>query len=449
MRKQEERNRYFFGLGTIGRDMLYAFKTNTLLYFLSNVLSLPIQTFAAASLVLSLLRIVSAVNDPIIGMVIDNIQSPWGKLKPAILAGGIGSAVLSLVIFSDIGTGAAYILVFALVNVLWDLCYGFNDIAYWTMLPALSAEQRQREKNGAFARLCANAGCYIALIFWEPATSALGNTPGAWFRVAAFISAVYLAGLCFPLFGVKERGAGRAGRPRSTAKKMWKAMAANDQLMWLALMIVLNAVCYFLTLGFAAYYMQYLYGDRGMYAVLSAVGGAGQILAMALFPMLSRFSRSQILTAAIFFNILGYILFIFADSSMLLVAAAAVLVYFCQAVIQLLEVLFMADTIEYGQWKLGERNEAVTFSAQTLANKVASALATGIVSVTVVLAGIKRGNVAAESISMYGALTVKTAMCVVPIFLLLCCYYIFRKKYVISQTFYKRILKDLKERDSQ
>ena len=58
-------NKYFFGLGTVGRDMFYAFESNALLYYLSNVLSLPVGVFAAASLVLTVLRILDALNDPI------------------------------------------------------------------------------------------------------------------------------------------------------------------------------------------------------------------------------------------------------------------------------------------------------------------------------------------------------------------------------------------------
>ena len=61
MKNLDRRNKYFFGLGTIGRDMFYAFEANALLYFLSNILSLPIHVFAAVSLVLSVLRIADAL----------------------------------------------------------------------------------------------------------------------------------------------------------------------------------------------------------------------------------------------------------------------------------------------------------------------------------------------------------------------------------------------------
>ena len=76
MKDIDKSNRVYFGLGTIGRDMFYSFEANTLLYFLSDVLSLPVWVFAAASMVLSVMRIFDAFNDPITGLVIDNIKSP-------------------------------------------------------------------------------------------------------------------------------------------------------------------------------------------------------------------------------------------------------------------------------------------------------------------------------------------------------------------------------------
>ena len=69
MKNQENRNRINFGLGTIGRDMFYSFEANTILYFLSDVLSLPLWVFAATSMILSVMRVFDAINDPITGLI--------------------------------------------------------------------------------------------------------------------------------------------------------------------------------------------------------------------------------------------------------------------------------------------------------------------------------------------------------------------------------------------
>ena len=62
MKTLEQRNRTYFGLGTVGRDMFYSFEANTILFFLTDVLSLPVWVFAATSMMLSVLRIFDALN---------------------------------------------------------------------------------------------------------------------------------------------------------------------------------------------------------------------------------------------------------------------------------------------------------------------------------------------------------------------------------------------------
>jgi melibiose permease/lactose/raffinose/galactose permease len=149
-------------------------------------------------------------------------------------------------------------------------------------------DQKQRESFGAFARICANVGMYIVMVGWQPITAALGNTPGAWFKVAAVISAVYLAFLCFPIFGVKE-DLGRFKQEKGTTlKQMWDALTKNDQLMWTTLSMALFMVGYCTTTGFATYYMQYLFGDINMYAVLAGVCGVAQLGALMVFPLFSK-----------------------------------------------------------------------------------------------------------------------------------------------------------------
>lgn len=442
------RNKYFFGLGTIGRDMFYSFEANAMLYFLSNILSLPLSVFAAVSMVLSVLRIADAINDPITGFLVDNIRSPWGKFKPAILAGGLASVVFYLILFGNIGTGWMFVLVFAIAYVLWDISYGINDIGYWTLLPALTRDQKQRESYGAFARICANIGMFTVMVAWQPVTEAMGNTPKSWFIVAAVICALYLGSLCFTLFGVKEpRAAHAKDEEKISLRDMWQALAGNDQLMWTTLAMALFMVGYCTTTGFATYYMQYLFGDIGMYPVLAAVCGVAQLLALSLFPLFSqKHNRAQLYGGATVLIAAGYGVFFFAEHSIVLIALAAVILFVGQAFIQLLMLMFLADTIEYGQWKLGKRTESITFSIQPLINKLGGALSTGIISVTLILSGIKTGDTAAAAIDGGGKLIVKLAMLAIPLVMIAAGYVIYRRKYRISEEFYAQILKDLEQR---
>lgn len=450
MTKLDNRNKTFFGLGTIGRDMFYSFEANTLLYFLSDVLSLPVWVFAAASMVLSVMRIFDAINDPITGLVIDNIRSPWGKFKPAILVGGILSAIFSVLLFADIGTGWTFVIIFAIAYFLWDVSFGINDIAYWTLLPAMSSDQKFREKTGAFARICANIGAYAVMVGWQPVTSALGDTPKAWFWCAVVIAIVYLLGLLFPLLGVKEKRVAMEDQESTSLKQMWVALTHNDQLMWTTLAMALFMVGYSTTVGFAVYYMKYVFGNEGLYVVLVGVCGVAQLSALGVYPAVAkRFNRKQLYTLATILVLAGYGIFFFAEISIILIALGAVLVFVGQAFIQTLMLMFLADTVEYGQWKLGKRNESITFSVQPLINKIGGALSTAVVSLTLIIAGIKIDGGTVDAIDASGKLLVKGSMFALPLVFIVTGYIIYLKKYKISETFYGEIIRDLEEREKE
>ena len=447
MKTQDNRNRVYFGLGTIGRDMFYSFESNTILYFLSDVLSLPIWVFAAVSMVLSVMRIFDAFNDPITGLVIDNIRSPWGKFKPAILVGGVLSTVFFLMLFAGIGEGWTFVIIFGLAYLLWDITFGINDIGYWTLLTAMSQDQKQREKNGTFARICANIGMYIVMVAWQPVTSALGDTPRVWFWCAVVISVVYLGFLLFPLLGVKEKRIAMDKQESTTIRQMWDALVKNDQLMWTTLAMGLFMVGYCTTVNFAVYYMKYIFGNEGLYVVLVAVVGVAQLGTLSVYNVVAkRMNRRQLYTLATVLVLAGYAVFFFAEVSLLLIAFGAVLVFVGQAFIQTLMLMFLADTVEYGHWKLGKRNESITFSIQPLVNKIGGAIATGIVSMTLIFSGIKIDGATADAIGASGQMMVKFAMFAVPLVFIVLGYVIYLKKYKISEAYYSEILKDLEQR---
>ena len=449
MKTLDDRNRLYFGLGTVGRDMFYSFEANTLLYFLSDVLSLPVWVFAAASLVLSVMRIFDAFNDPITGLLIDNIRSPWGKFKPAILVGGVLSAVFSVMLFAGIGEGWTFVIIFGVAYFLWDVAYGINDIGYWTLLPVLSADQKQREKTGAFARICANIGMYIVMVAWQPVTSACGDTPAVWFWCAVVVAVVYLLGLLFPLLGVKEKRVAMEDQEKTTVKQMFRALLKNDQLMWTTLAMGLFMVGYCTTVNFAVYYMKYLFGNEGMYVVLVAVVGVSQLGTLAVYPAVAkRMTRRQLYTLGTALVIAGYAIFFVAEVSIILIALGAVLVFVGQAFIQTLMLMFLADTVEYGHWKLGKRNESITFSIQPLINKIGGALATGVVSLTLIFSGIKVDGGTVDAIGSDGKLIVKIAMFAVPLLMIVAGYIVYLKKYKISEEFYAGILKDLEQQET-
>ena len=362
--------------------------------------------------------------------------------------GGVLSAIFSVLLFANIGTGWGFVIIFGIAYLLWDITYGINDIGYWTLLPVLSSDQKQREKMGAFARICANIGMYIVMVAWQPVTTALGDTPKVWFWCAVAVAAVYLLGLLFPLLGVKEKRVAPEKQESTSVKQMIRALVGNDQLMWTTLAMGLFMVGYCTTVNFAIYYMKYLFGNEGMYVVLVGVCGVTQLTSLAIYPAVAKkLNRRQLYTLSTILVLAGYAIFFIAEISIVLVALGAILVFVGQAFIQTLMLMFLADTVEYGQWKLGKRNESITFSIQPLINKIGGAIATGIVSLTLILSGIKIDGGTADMIGSDGKLIVKVAMFVIPLLMIVAGYIIYLKKYKISEEYYKQILSELEEKE--
>ena len=451
MTKLDRRNKYCFGLGTIGRDMFYSLESMYLLYFLTEIRQLDDAMLALVGGILTVLRIVDAFNDPITGVIIDNTRTRWGKFKPWMVIGAVVSALCMLALFGDLPvTGVTYAVIFGISYVLWDIFYGVNDIAYWTQLPALSLDQRSRESMGAFARICANVGMFSVVVGVLPVTGMMtdamgGNGKLAWFVFAVIVSLIMIGFQLITVFGVKESRTFKEEQSTSL-KELGRILFKNDQLFWTAVSMALFMIGYCTTTSFGTYYFKYAYGDEGMYSVFAAVLGVSQLTALFIFPKVAaKVSRKKLYTVSTVLVLLGYVIFFFAPVNMLPIAVAGVLLFVGQAFIQALMLMFLADTIEYGQWKLGKRNDSVTFSVQPFINKIGAAIATGVVTVTLIISGINEAESAA-AVTPEGLWIMKTAMMIFPLIAIVVGYFVYLRKYKIDAKFYDKIVSDLKDR---
>ncbi len=444
-------NRYTFGLGTIGRDMLFSLVSMYLLFYLTDILQLPDYMLWWLTAILLVARIFDAVNDPVMGVFVDNTNSRFGKFKPWIAAGALFTGVFTVMMYTDLGlNGAPYLIMFTIIYLLWDISFTANDIGYWSMLPSLSMDQKEREKIGAFARICANIGLFAVVVGIVPVTNALGAYLGsmqkAYFVFAIIISLIMIGGQCITLFGVREFKGVFKEEEQTTLKGMVTAIFRNDQLLFTAISMALFMIGYSTTTSFGLYFFKYAYGDENMYSIFALVLGVSQILALIIFPLFSKkFSRKTLYAAATAFVVVGYVFFFFSPMDMRFIGTSGVLIFLGQAFIQLLMLMFLSDTIEYGQWKLGKRNDSVTLSLQPFINKIGNAIASGIVGATVIISGISQA-VSAADITKEGLIILKTAMLILPLICILFGYLIYKFKYRIDESTYTRILSELRER---
>jgi len=445
-------NRLTFGLGTIGRDMVYSLISMYLIFYLTDVVNLPTGTLWWVAGIILFARIFDALNDPFMGFIVDNTHTRWGKFKPWIALGALLTSVFTVLLFTNFNLeGGAFVAAFAVFYLLWGISFTANDISYWSMLPALSVDQKEREKIGAIARICANVGLFFVVAGIVPLTGILGQRFGSlqkgYFVFAVMVTLIMIAGQCVTLFGVKETGIVVNIKQSTPLRELLRIIYKNDQLFFTAVAMSLFMIGYVTTTSFGLYFFKYAYGDEGMYSIFALILGVSQISALVAFPLFSkRYERKTLYTAAIVLITAGYIIFFFAPvSTMLFIGAAGILIFVGQSFVQLLMLMFLADSVDYGHWKLGKRNDSITFSLQPFINKMGGAISSGVVSAVIIVSGIKDAQTAAD-VTPSGLFMMKVAMLVFPLLCIAGSYVIYRMKYKIDSRFYGQILSDLRER---
>ena len=452
MNEKKNRNHLTFGLGTIGRDMVYSMVSMYLIFYLTDIIEIPTSTLWWITGIVLCARIFDALNDPIMGVIVDNTNTKYGKFKPWIAFGAVLSGIFTVLIFTDFHlSGAPYIIVFGLIYLCWGMSFTTNDISYWSLLPSLTVDQKEREKIGAVARICANIGLFFVVGGIVPITDAIGKKLGSmqkgYFVFAILVVVIMWIGQSITLFGVKENRQLHSGEEHTNLRGMIKAIFKNDQLLYTAIAMALFMIGYMTTTGFGLYFFKYAYGDEGMYSIFAVILGVSQIFALVIFPAFSKhFDRRKLYQLATILVIVGYVVFFFAPtSSMIFIGVAGVLLFFGQAFIQLLMLMFLADSVEYGEWKLGKRNDSVTFALQPFINKFGGAVASGIVGAIVIISGIKDANTAAD-VTQGGLLLMKIAMLVFPLICIVVGYIVYHFKYKIDKKLYDEIISDLESR---
>jgi len=451
--KSFKRNKFAFGMGTIGRDMVYSMVSMYLIVFITEVVGVTDSVLITITTIMMAARIFDAFNDPIMGVIVDNTRSRFGKYKPWMTIGVFFSSIVAIFLFMDMNlTGSSYIVYFTVFYLLWGISWTMNDISYWSMMPSLTYDQKEREEIGALARIFANIGLFVVVASVIPVTKLLGEQLGSlksgFLAFTVILVVIMIIFQMVTVFFVKEPPIiGGKYQTKTTLKGMVRALTQNDQLLVTAVAMALFMIGYVTTTSFGVYYFKYVFLNENMYTVFAIILGVSQILALLAFPWFSkRHPRKTLYAAAIILIVIGYLIFFFSPANMIFIGAAGILLFVGQAFIQLLMLVFLADTIEYGHLKLGKRNESVTFAIQPFINKMGAAVANGIVGYTLVISGINSLG-EGELLSERGLLIMKSAMMLLPLAMIVISFVIYRKKYIISEEKYDEIIEELIKRE--
>ena len=475
-----KRNLWMFPLGTVGRDMMYNLVTNFLLTYILFTKGLTAAQLGAITAIMVAARVFDALNDPIMGNIIESTRSRWGKFKPWLVGGIALSCIVVTMVFSTDLTGWDFVILFGVFYFCYSIAYTMHDISYWGMVPALSSDAEARDQFASRATLFAGVGGTLAGIVIPMLTTGSGTIGGsasvAYSVVAIGICIIAPAFLCFTIFGAKERR-DTAPAPQSSAglKKVFRTIANNDQLRWIALIFLIQQVGNGIAVGgLGSTYIYFEYGYAGgLYSIFTTVGMSATAFLMIFYPAISRkINRKPLMNIMAGISLVGFVLMLLSKAvpaaGFLLVTAGYMLSNFGLYSYYLIMMISIINTVEYNEYKTGSRDEAIIASVRPFVTKMSSAVIVVITTVSYILSGVTgiTNQISdLESAAAMGAITeaekltsiqsvmggvsegqkmiLLLCMTILPCVLMLLSNFLYQKKYVLDEAEYERICKEL------
>ena len=481
--KRTRKNLWMFPLGTVGRDMIYTLFTNFILTYILFTRSLTAAQLSAVTAIMVAARVFDALNDPIMGNIIERTRSRWGKFKPWLAVGILLTSVVVYAAFNTNLQGWGFVIFFGVIYLMYSIAYTMHDISYWGMVAALGSDEDTRNRFTSRATLFAGVGATLASVVIPMLTTgdmALGgNTATAYGRVALVICLLAPLFLCFTIFGVREHREEQSEKaPPVSFRKIVSTITGNDQLLWIALIFLIQQVGNGLTVaGIGSTYIYLGYGYRGgLYSVFTMVGMAATAFLTVFYPMISRhMPRKRLMNIMVCISAVGYALMLAAglllpggDAKFWLLTVGYMLSNFGQYCFYLIMMISIINTVEYNEYRFGRRDEAIIASLRPFLTKLASAIIAALTSASYLIFGVTsytnqisaleqqsaQGLISeADKLSQIDAILVGVApwqthslllcMTLLPFALMLLSHLLYRKHYRLDEAEYKRICKEL------
>lgn len=437
-----------FGIGALGKDYACAIIYLFLMYYLTDVALLN-PAFVGGLFLFA--RLWDAINDPMMGMIVDNTRSKWGKFRPWIMIGTILNAIVLLLMFfkPEFSKENSLYIYVAIVYILWGMTYTVMDIPFWSMIPAIASEKREREQLAVIPRIFASLAWLTTGSFTLVVVKYLGkgNQGDGFFKLALYIAIFFIFASALTVMNVKEKVVSNNITPKTNLKTAFKLIFANDQLVALIGTILMYNLVVQISGQISIYYFKYVINNENMYSVFTGLAGLAEIGSLVLFPIISPIiGRKKVFFLACFLPVLGYVALFMTGSTypdkVFLIALCGVIAKLGSGLSLGISTVMLADVVDYGEYKFGSRNESIIFSVQTMLVKFASAIAGFLVGLGLSFVGYVPNVVQTEA-----ATNGITALMVgVPAVLSAIGYIIYKKYYKLNDEFYDNIITELKQR---
>lgn len=384
--KLSMKEKYSFGIGAIGKDAVYAIVSIYLMFYFTDVLGIAAGFVGGLFFVA---RIWDAINDPIMGLIVDNTRTSWGKFRPWILIGTLVNSVVLIFLFTDCGlTGNALYVYVSVIYILWGMTYTLMDVPYWSMLPNLTSDKEEREEVSVIPRIFAAFATLIVSSLGLKIVSVLGdgNQKNGFLYFSIIISVVFIVTILITVKNTREHNFS-SSQEKTTLKQMVNVLVKNDQLITFLFMVLLFTVGQQIIAGIQLYYFKYVTGSENLFTIFVSFSGISTILGLIVFPkIVSKLSRIKVYILGCVLPIIGIVMLLlaglFLPKNPILVGLAGIIYSFGGGFFTGSQTVALADIVDYGECKLGTRNESVIFSIQTLLVKISTAfggLLTGLI----------------------------------------------------------------------
>ena len=361
------KERLSFGLAGLGQNMVYNYTTAYIMVFYTDVVKLlP----AAVGTLMLVARVFDAINDPIMGTIIDKTHTKKGKLIPYLRVIPVPMAVFTLLVFFVPDMSYTMRLVYAYVSfILWDLMYTVSDVPYWGLSVAITSDPNERLKLISLARILCSIGLAVSIVIPPLMISYFGGGSFAYFITAVVMA---LSGsLLFSLVGFNAK-------ERTTLDKQEAApiriLFKNKPLIMLQLSRFLQAFRMVIATA-GLYFAKYNMNDEAAFSILGGLLIAAMILAMLITPMLKKiFSKKQLYNYSLLLGFISHLLmFILGFENMMI---NYILLFVSGLSLGLNDVItytLVGDCVDYCEYQTGIRTEGLSFSLHTFTTKLQSA----------------------------------------------------------------------------
>lgn len=376
MKNELTKKEFFsYGFAGLGQNIVYLFSSTFLMIFYTDIFKIKPATVGLLFLVA---RIWDACNDFIMGAIADNTRTRWGKLRPYLLFAPLPIAILTILTFSAPDFTYTLKVVYIYVTyILWGMAYTVGDIPYWGLQASMTRNSLERTKLITFTRLMTMIGTAIGIVgipllldFFSKGE--IVDSRG--YLITAIIVSVIGCGLfSLAFFNTKERI--EPPKEKTSLKENLKLLKTNIPLLIVALSSLLG-FSRFMAQSAGTYVTKYNLQNEKLFALLGGVLMLSVIIAIVLTPLLLKYfsKRNLYILTSLFGALMYFVMFFVGYNNLILILIFLFLSSLSMGFFNVLFTAFIADSVDYLEWKTGKRAEGLCYAMQTFFFKLSAAL---------------------------------------------------------------------------